>query len=376
MDPYQVYYISPNIMKNTIYGPADVPNPAAVSGMIKGGDWDRRTLPVEELDIIRGAKDRFVKGIAWEQTEYYQSHLDRISNGEPWRGCKSKEDLDAYCARFDRLYQAIKNNGYKPQSEILKNEYGITGATEHEITVHIDRDGHYLFCDGRHRLAIALVLGIDKIPVKVCIRHAEWQAFCTEILNVAQKNGGKVYQPTTHPDLQGIPSAHGEKRFHIIREHLPKNKGSLLDIGASWGYFCHRFEELGFDCYAVEASLENVYFMKKLKTAENRKFTVIAESIFTYEIYCRFDVVFALNIFHHFLKTKDAYEELVALLGRMDTDMMFFEPHHTSEPQMIGAYRNYGPDEFVQFLLQHTNLTNSGHIATAEDKRPIYKLWK
>ena len=376
VDPYQVYWISPKIMKHTIYGPEDVPSPATVSGMVKKGNWDRKTLPVEDLDIVRGTKDRFINGMAWEETEYYQNHLDRISKGEQWRRCRNKQDLDKYCSRFDRLFEEIKNNGYKPQSAIREMQYGNTAPIEHEITVHIDRDGHFLFCDGRRRLAIALVLGIEKIPVKVCIRHAKWKAFCSEILNSAKKGGGKVYQPLTHPDLQNIPSAHGEKRFEIIRDHLPIDKGDLLDIGAHWGYFCHRFEELGFDCYAVESDPQSVYFMNKLKVAQDRKFNIIAKSVFDYKEKSCFDAVLALNVFHHFLQKKGQYNLLIDFLHRMEMKMMFFESHHTWEPQMTNAYQNYEPDEFVNFILKHSCLNHSKLIGKAEDERPIYKLWK
>ncbi len=376
VDPYQVYWISPHVMKHTIYGPDDVPNPATVSGMIKEGDWDRKTLPIEELDIVQGAKDRFTAGMDWPETEYYQSHLDRILTGEQWRGCRSKQDLDEYFTQFDRLYEKIKKNGYRPQSELREAEFGDTAPVEHEITVHIDRGGRFLFCDGRHRLAIALVLGIEKIPVKVCIRHAKWHEFCQEILTSAKSSGGKVYQPLTHPDLQNIPSAHDEDRLVIISKHLPESKGDLLDIGANWGFFCHRFEELGFNCYAVETDPETAYFLEKLRIAQDRRFTVINKSILTYTKKRRFDIVLALNIFHHFLKTKGDYDALTRFLEQMDMDAMIFEPHHTTEPQMKNAYRNYEPDEFVNFIQKHSCLNHSDLIGTAEDGRSIYKLRK
>lgn len=376
VNPYQICWISPHLMKHTIYGPKDVPSPATVSGMIKGGDWDRRTLPVEDLDIVRGARDRFVNGMSWDKTEYYRSCLDLIKKGEQWRGCRNKQDLDRYCVRFDRLYQQIRNNGYRPQTELSEAEYGNTAPVEHEITVHIDRGGRFLFCDGRHRLAIVLLLGIDRIPVKVCIRHAKWEVFCKEILLHAKKNGDKTYQPLTHPDLQHVPSAHGEKRFLIIRDNIPQNKGQILDIGANWGYFCHRFEELGFDCCAVDADPQNVYFLEKLRLAQDRNFKIIPQSILTYKGKTHFAVVLALNIFHHFLKRQDDYNALVSFLKRIDMDTMIFESHHTSEPQMIGAYRNFEPEEFVQFILSQSSLTHCELIGKAEDERPIYKLWR
>jgi 2-polyprenyl-3-methyl-5-hydroxy-6-metoxy-1,4-benzoquinol methylase len=364
-------------MKYAIYRQIkDVPKTALVSGVIKGGDWDRETSLVQDLDIVRGAKDHFISGIEWEKTDYYANGLEEILRGNhQWYRCRNKRDLDEHCSRFDRLFESIRNNGYKPQSDIHDPEYG-AAAPENEIVVHIDRDGRFLFCNGAHRLAIVLALGIERIPVKVCIRHAQWQSFCTEILNFAKRNGGKVYQPLTHPDLRSIPSVHGDKRFDIIKDYLPQSRGDLLDIGANWGYFCHRCEELGFDCYAVEANLENAYFLKKLKTAQDRNFRVIEQSILTYREKCRFDVVLALNIFHHFLKQKADHEALINFLQRMDINLMFFEPHRTSEAQMNGAYRNYEPDEFVQFLLRHSSLTHADLIGKAEDERPIYKLRK
>lgn len=377
VDPYQVYWISPHIMKHAIYRQINgVPNTGVVAGVTKGGSWDRQTVPVQDLPIIQGAKERFIDGKEWEDTDYYLVHLEKITKGEIWRGCINKKDLNEYFLQFDQLYERIRNNGYKPQSEILDPEFAGTDAIENEIAVHIDRDGRFIFCNGAHRLGIALALGIDKIPVKVCIRHVKWQSFCLEILNHAKDKSGEVYQPLTHPDLQIIPSHHSDERFEIIHDHLPQSKGELLDIGANWGYFCHRFEKLGFDCYAVEFDPENRYFLEKLKTAEGREFKVIAQSILDYDEKSSFDVVLALNIFHHFLKREDVHRALVDFLQRMDMSMMIFQPHHTSEPQMTEAYRNYEPDEFVQFVSKHSGFKHSELIGKAEDKRPIYKLWK
>ena len=116
--------------------------------------------------------------------------------------------------------------------------------------------------------------------------------------------------------------------------------------------------------------------MEKLKIASDCRFKIITTSIFAYDDKHNFDVVLALNIFHHFLKKKEDYHRLINFLQKLDTKTMFFEPHHTSEPQMINAYRNYEPDEFVQFILKHSTLKSSDLIGKAEDERPIYRLWQ
>jgi len=57
-------------------------------------------------------------------------------------------------------------------------------------------------------------------------------------------------------------------------------------------------------------------------------------------------------------------------------ETMFFEPHLTNESQMIGSYANYNAEDFVAFILQHSNLNRSKYIGKAEDGRSIYMLNK
>ena len=57
-------------------------------------------------------------------------------------------------------------------------------------------------------------------------------------------------------------------------------------------------------------------------------------------------------------------------------ELMFFEPHLSNERQMMGAYKNYECEEFVDFVLSHSDLNHSKLIGKAEDERPIYMLYK
>jgi hypothetical protein len=87
-------------------------------------------------------------------------------------------------------------------------------------------------------------------------------------------------------------------------------------------------------------------------------------------------IVLALNIFHHFLKHKDDYDALISFLKDIDIETMFFEPHKSEESQMIGAYLNYDPDEFVDFIKENSKLNCSKFIGKTKDGRKVYKLWK
>ena len=187
----------------------------------------------------------------------------------------------------------------------------------------------------------------------------------------------RLYQPITHPDLADIPAAHEcEDRLNSIEDNLSAQQGHVLDIGACLGYFCHRFEEKGFDCYAVENHPPTVYFLRRLARAENRRFKIITESILdSSEIKnTHFEIVLALNIFHHFLKTKEDYDKLVDLLKNLQMDELFFEPHLPDELQMEGAYKNYSPDEFVKFILENSNLRIADLLGKMKDGRSLYRL--
>jgi len=271
------------------------------------------------------------------------------------------------------LFEKIKKTGYKLQSELPEMQ-GTSEQYYDEVTVSIGSDGKLVFEDGRHRLSIAKVLGLPEIPVIVATRHKKWQSFKVEIRAAARIEGGKVYAPLTHPDLRNIPSIHGHDRYDLIASRLPCHGSTFLDIGAQWGYFCHRFEEAGMECYAVEIDEENLYFLEKLKKAEGRSFTIVPKSIFEYDERREFDVVLALNIFHHFIKSETTYVQLGMLLRSLKMRYMVFEAHDPNEPQMMGAYHNYPPDEFVQFLQDNSCLRKAEHIGNAKDGRKLFLL--
>jgi hypothetical protein len=191
-----------------------------------------------------------------------------------------------------------------------------------------------------------------------------------------------LYQNPVHPDLQDIPAAHScEDRFEAARHVVPKRGGHLLDIGANLGYFCHRFEELGYDCFAVESEPMNTRAADKIRIAEDKNFKVITGDIFAVTEHeplrgKHWEVVLAFNIFHHFLKQKATYDKLAAWLKSLSVDVMIFEPHKKGEPQMVGAYANYDERESVDFILSNSVLQRSELVHRCTDGRPIYKLWR
>jgi 2-polyprenyl-3-methyl-5-hydroxy-6-metoxy-1,4-benzoquinol methylase len=304
--------------------------------------------------------------------------FERIKSGKSSWGIRNEVDFDKRCKYLDLLYAAIKTNGY------ILNRFGNDKDTGYdEIDVNIGRNGEYLFQNGVHRLSVAKILGIKCVPVMVFVRHKKWQEFRNYVISYAQKQPrAKLYQPIVHPDLSDIPydleDHNCQDLMEAIQHHLGKNKGTLLDIGANVGYFCHKFEDLGYHCFAVEQDLASFEILRKIRTAEGKKFEVINKSIFDVDRLedLKFDVVLALNIFHHFLKRKQTFLQLKQLLKNLNMDVMFFEAHLYHEEQMKDAYVNFTEAEFIDFLITNTSLTKSEVIYSAKNGRAVFKLSK
>lgn len=372
----KVYWISP---QRIIYSSLREFNVHEFKGHVIGGDWDRLEKKFEDLDIYVGFRQVLIEGRDWSETVFYQRVLDELDGGHILWRCKNKSDFDRRCQDIELLFHEIEQEGYKSQRELLSSQQVHDSLRlEDEVTVNVGRCGDLLFSDGAHRLTIAKLLGIETIPVRIAVRHPEWMRFRKELLLYAERQGGKTYQSITHPDLDDVPAFHDcEDRYIMIQENMAARGGRLLDIGANLGYFCHRFEDEGFDCYALEDFPEHLHFLKQLRRAENKKFKVLAESALEcQEIRNKsFNVVLALNIFHHFLKTKERYDRFIALLKNLHTDELFFESHLPDETQMQGAYRNYSPDEFVEFLVRNSRLRDAKLIGIAKDGRSLFRLY-
>lgn len=214
--------------------------------------------------------------------------------------------------------------------------------------------------------------------VQVVGRHRLWEDFRQEIIAFVQRDQdmkGLLYAPLTHIDLTDIPSWNGAERFEAIAQHISPEHKTVLDMGAQFGYMCEQLERTGRQCTAVEVDPRHYYFLTKLKRAQSFSYEAVNEDIFSYiKRNPRFDTILALAIFHHFLKTKESYEQLVELLKTLETREMFFWSHNPEEKQMRNSYKNYAPDEFAAFITRHSCLSHF-RIIGRFNGRALYRLW-
>lgn len=164
---------------------------------VKSGTWDWQKCKFQEFAEYQAIYDVFERGNEWEDTHLYQGHYDRIKHGNRSYGCYNERDLIRKFSAIEDLYYNILNNGYNSSRSLDQHPLD-------EVRVNIGRDGQFLFnSHGRHRLAIAKILDIDRIPVIVMVRHKGWHNVRRGIINNHDSQAFNTSQ-YYHPDLNDL----------------------------------------------------------------------------------------------------------------------------------------------------------------------------
>jgi len=222
INPYKILWVEPKQITKVTKRPFPpyAPNRTSWFGKVENGNWDTRdTTPLrsgyefdyykkrlkfqhgtesfEDTPIFESFRNHFKCGIPWEETEYYQFYCDYYNSS------KAKNKLVMY----DEIYQKIISEGYKTQNNI--NPDFFPRVRSHEIMIDIGRNGEFLFAGGRHRLAIAKILHLERIPVIVLVRHKLWAQRIQTLSEFNSKEDCLNFkncneQLLNHPDLENI----------------------------------------------------------------------------------------------------------------------------------------------------------------------------
>lgn len=204
ISPFQIIWVDPNNIKKRQLPHPRINNVAYTISAVESGQWDKRTEPIEKYDLYRSFKNHFIKEYEWEDTDWYNRILNNIKEGDVWYNCSTEEEFKWRCSHIDDLYTSIKKKGYLKQSDILEKNKGTHKWAKycpelHEVTVNIDRNGDFIFQEGRHRFSIARLLDLEEIPVRVNIRHAYWQQLRDK--KIKRDSSKCRHTLNTHPDL-------------------------------------------------------------------------------------------------------------------------------------------------------------------------------
>ena len=135
----------------------------------------RHLVPVD-LDTLvkmRCCIAHWRDGQTWEQTGIFDLMMAKIAHsGRPQSGCRTIADVRARYARLDRIFETVRRGGALRGADGSQRHGG--RAVPDGIEIHIAADGAPIFGNrGHHRLAMARVLGLPRIPAMLGFVHEQ-----------------------------------------------------------------------------------------------------------------------------------------------------------------------------------------------------------
>jgi hypothetical protein len=146
--------------------------PRRARRLVRGGEWDREVIAIEDHSVYKSMFDHFVGGMPWDETVHYREALELLEAGKNFRGGQSRDEIESFFADWDLLYRNIEKHGFRSNGDLYR-EGVIDNPCRRldEVTVNLSRDGVPLLNDGWHRFCIARILKISPIPVRILARH-------------------------------------------------------------------------------------------------------------------------------------------------------------------------------------------------------------
>lgn len=162
--------------------------------------WDHKITADEHRKNsckYQSIKEHFIDKVPWiESAMFTERFYNNLKKHGQIEGYTTLEELASYYDKhYDKLFENIKINGLIPATK--KNNI-------RSMYVDIDKEGNYCYTgDGNHRLAMALILNIKKIPVQVRAIHKDWQLLRDELwVNGADTFFQKYPHLKKHEDLK------------------------------------------------------------------------------------------------------------------------------------------------------------------------------
>lgn len=156
---------------------------------LSSADWGACLTAVAECAVLEEARQLQAADFHYRQTASFAHYLRCKAEGHPLVRNKVRLDtqakVEAYFERFVALYESIAQHGFQPlrAARRLTTRFdrpssvrgAFTAWGEKDLGIALSADyGAVLLPGGKHRLAIALVLGLPRIPVRVRMLHVSW----------------------------------------------------------------------------------------------------------------------------------------------------------------------------------------------------------
>jgi len=160
-------WVDPSMVRSVMVHGSALGNSARVSD-----DFPASLIaPLDGDAVFVAAVAHWVDGLSWEQTGEIERMERAIRAKGPIKGCRSRADILRRCARLDEIFQTVeREKRLRTQAEAEPGTFREVGG----IGMHIGPGGVPIrAANGRHRFAMARILGLPPIPVRIALVHPD-----------------------------------------------------------------------------------------------------------------------------------------------------------------------------------------------------------
>lgn len=140
----------------------------ATSGAVRGGDWPDLAYSLTTDEKYAGCWAHWNDGVPWADTGIHEYILERIAEAGSFDGCVSVEDINSRYARLDEIYREVQSSS-RIQAHRERTRFAFRGLGD--IRVHLAEDEVIFGGAGVHRLAMAKVLCLPRVPARIGVVH-------------------------------------------------------------------------------------------------------------------------------------------------------------------------------------------------------------
>lgn len=141
------------------------------TGTVRAGDWDKRVVHFDEHPKVVACVERFEHGVSWEATGIVDRLLVQVRTDGHTDGYRSLDEIIERYRAIDRLHEQLRSGGgFMTRRQLIG---GRAFREQGGVYVHIDRHTRPVFgLGGFHRLALARILGLERIPAQLGVVHS------------------------------------------------------------------------------------------------------------------------------------------------------------------------------------------------------------
>lgn len=146
-----------------------------VVGAARFAELEPSLRPLSQSIKLEACRRHWAEGVPWSETGVYEDFFRHIRNGREKDECRTQEEVVARYQRLDAIFAEVRAERWlRSQMEMFPGQDRESGGIE----VHIGPGGEPIFGDsGNHRLGMALVLGLPRLPAMLGFVHEDGLAW-------------------------------------------------------------------------------------------------------------------------------------------------------------------------------------------------------